>query len=254
MLGALDKCGNYTIVSDAIRNKHYKCIGCNNRVILKSGEIRKPHFCHYTQSSCTYYDCPNESQIHKDLKYKIAQRLKNKEVFQFLLLCNAGTCGGEIRMDDIVYKDGDEIIVEYKQPDFIADVAVLNNGEIRYIIEIKHTHSTTTNVRPEPWYEISTEQENTLEYSDYYFCERKDRICFRCEIQKEPWVNNLPHRNNGNCLGCNKFDLTNSRNGIYIEPYCRQICRDCWNWSMPDEWFLELKEQYKTRIRCELEF
>ena len=91
-------------------------------------------------------------------------------------------------------------------------------------------------------------------YNDDYYCERKDRICVRCEIQKEPWVKNLPSRDNGNCLGCNKVDLFTSRNGIYIEPYCRQICRDCWNWAMPDEWFLELKEQFSTRNHCELDF
>lgn len=240
MLGALDKHGNYITVRDAIRNEHYDCIGCDERVILKSGEIRKRHFSHYAQTTCTYYDDPNESQTHKDMKYKIAQRLKNKDLLQFTLLCNAGTCGGEYQMDVIEYKDGDEIIIDYKHDNFIADVAVLNKGEIRYIIEIKQT-TTTTNDWPEPWYAISSDQED---YSDYFFCERNDRICKRCKIQSEPWVKNLPGRDNGNCLGCNKIDLRSSKNGIYIEPYCRQICRDCWNWGMPDEWFLELKNQY----------
>ena len=107
------------------------------------------------------------------------------------------------------------------------------------------------------WYEISTEQDTSQDEdgTDYYFCERKDRICARCKVQSEPWVKNLPYRDSGNCLGCNMFDLGTSRNGIYIEPYCRQICRDCWNWGMPDELFLELKKQYnrKQQSRCELD-
>jgi hypothetical protein len=60
---------------------------------------------------------------------------------------------------NIDYKDGDETIIEYRDPlnKYVADVALINVGKVRYIFEIKHTHATITDVRPEPWYEFTTE-------------------------------------------------------------------------------------------------
>ena len=55
----------------------------------------------------------------------------------------------------IQYEDGDEVKEEFRGPGgkWIADIAILNAGNVRCIIEVQVTHKTVT-PRPEPWYEI----------------------------------------------------------------------------------------------------
>lgn len=61
---------------------------------------------------------------------------------------------------NIKYKKNDKVIVEYRSScgKYIADIAVINKDKIRYIFEIKYTHETITDVRPEPWFEIEAEK------------------------------------------------------------------------------------------------
>ena len=135
-MGAIDFENNYVSPSDALKGKTYKCIECNNRVILRKGDIRIHHFAHYTQTNtCNYYDHPNESQIHKDAKLLLAKLLINKKHIEFVWDCDfpycraSSSCYAFSEVPSIKHKDGDEVILEYRDKDnkWVADVAVVNN-------------------------------------------------------------------------------------------------------------------------------
>jgi hypothetical protein len=116
-------------------------------------------------------------------------------------------------MHEYVYDNNDKVIIEYRDPKnkYVADIAVINNNKVKTIFEIKHTHETTTNVRPEPWYEITTDEifenenrienpipnpkDDGLEKDEYYIdCVRKskNRYCINCKISYESWALNIP--------------------------------------------------------------
>jgi hypothetical protein len=238
-LGAIDtETNKYTLPSDAIKCKKYKCIECNKKVILRKGEVRKPHYAHYAQTNtCHYYDHPNEAQIHKDAKMLMAQLLKDKKEILFTWDCKI--CGEFEAFDNddstILYKEEDEIITEYRSKDgkWVADVALINNGEVRYIVEIKNTHSTTTE-RPEPWFEVKAkelieivnetneamnkdnEEERKVnpnhidwEFSYRVPCIRNiDRYCYSSFCGKEQWIRKIPEYDetlkDNSCILCKK--------------------------------------------------
>ena len=76
-LGAIELGTNkYTLPFFATKDKEYKCVDCGKKVLLRKGNIRAHHFAHYSESNCSYYDHPNESQIHKDAKL-LLQKLLN---------------------------------------------------------------------------------------------------------------------------------------------------------------------------------
>ena len=262
-LGAIEvETGKYVSPTEANKTNSYICIDCSGKVILRKGEIRRAHFSHYLQSApCTYYDHPNESQIHKDAKLLMAQMLKDKGKIQFCWECCYPPCyntwsgsNAFSEVPNITYKDGDEVIVEYRDKDnrFVADVAVINNNDIRYIIEIKHTHKTTT-WRPEPWYEVDAthfieainnykSEQITENYTDdekrniiYEIgCIRPlKRYCYGSFCYKEKWVWKIPHFDskllNNSCILCNTkdyIDVSDVSTSKFTNGAIR-VCIDC---------------------------
>ena len=213
-LGALELESNtYISPADASKDKQYKCIDCNQTAILRKGTIRRPHFAHYSPTNtCSYYSKPSEAQIHKDAKLLMAKLLKERKNIQFTWPCHHCKVEEPYAFQDfpsITYRDGDEVVLEYrdKEGKWIADVAVVNGGEVRYIIEIKNTHATTTTCRPEPWYEIDANR--LIEYyEDPEFNELRSepgwiymlpclrqglqRYCYGSFCYKESWVKRIP--------------------------------------------------------------
>jgi hypothetical protein len=238
-LGAIEiETNKYVSPTEALKGKNYKCIECDKKVIIRKGTIRKAHFAHYVQTNiCTYYDHPNESQIHKDAKMLMAKLLTDKKSIQFIWRCDYKQCNTESysyefqEMPSIIYKEDDEVKMEYRDKDgkWVADVAIVNKGEVRYIIEIKNTHATTT-VRPEPWYEIDASElikEINTEHTDdpltdedklkedyiyYLCCQRTDimRYCYGSFCYKEYWVDKIPGYDTGlilnDCILCKNHE------------------------------------------------
>lgn len=164
-LGALHSSSNkYVLPTMALKTETYKCLECNKQVILKHGKIRRAHFAHYAQTNiCGYYDHPNEAQIHKDAKLLLAKLLNDRALLQFCWNCE-NCCNGYSPFNacdepSVIYKEGDEVVTEFRDKNnkWIADVTLINKGEVRYIFEIKNTHATLSTCRPEPWYEINAE-------------------------------------------------------------------------------------------------
>lgn len=259
-LGAIDiKTKEYTLPSKASKDRQYECVDCKKRVILRQGQIRAHHFAHYTQTNtCSYYDHPNEAQVHKDAKLLIQKLLNERRLLCFTWDCN--NCSGFYAFEEtssIEYKEGDQAILEYRGPNgkWIADIALVNNGEVRYIIEIKNKHATTSE-RPEPWYEIDAESsiqyvnqlyedaiKNPEDYgyvndTDFIFnfpCLRKniERNCYGSFCYKEQWVRRIPGydklNTDNSCIICKKKEYEPTYDGCTgkFQNGCIRVCFDC---------------------------
>lgn len=237
----------YTIPSRACKNTLYKCPDCNQRVIFRNGSVRVPHFAHFVSSiKCKFYNqTPGESETHKHAKLFIQQLLNEKKPITFIWSCKNQTKFGECGVSDdsteerIEYKDGDKVVLEYREPNgkYIADIAVINNEKVRYIIEIKHSHQTTTNYRPEPWFEIYADDVINNKESDYWFdnCRiNNKRFCTNCRVKQEDWVSKIPVLNQryGSerqwkqslpciCCGIEQYSPE------WIQNRPRQVCKIC---------------------------
>ncbi len=252
IVGALNtKTNNYTFPNKGEKGQDYKCVDCNQKVIFRKGNVRVPHFAHYSATNtCTYFEHQNEGQLHKNAKFKLAQMLKDKRKITLTWQCCSCECipaGDDI---DVEYSDGDKVIVEYRDPagKYVADIAVLNKDNlIKYIFEIKDTHATTTNTRPEPWFEFSvkgiegSEESNIecindgLEDNLNLYCERvcNLRKCNNCKAEEEAWALNLPYlgkkvggegawKQTADCILCGRDQY----NPVFIKGF-RQICKIC---------------------------
>ena len=265
ILGALDtETNKYVTPYTAEKGRSYKCIDCQQHVLFRKGTIRKVHFAHYSPTNtCAYYEHPNESQLHKEAKYKIQERLNNKFPIRIFNSCpECSIFPTEFDEQSIEYSDGDEAIVEYRDPNnkYIADVSLVNNGKVKYIFEVKYTHATTTSVRPEPWFEVNAkeifDEEERLLKNDkddnigqviILICIRtsKNRWCQNCRINKEAWVQNLPSliKKNGHDMGwqqvkpCIKCG-SDCYSPVFAKGYY-QICKMC-----ICEYEEELKKEY----------
>jgi hypothetical protein len=258
--GAIQTDNNeYVLPYKAEKNKNYKCIGCQQKLILKKGNIRKCHFAHYSETNCFYFEHPNESELHKEAKHKLASWLKQqKKIYIFMECCqtkyDGNKCGYEADEPTIEYEENDKVEIEYRDINnkYVADIAVINNNKVKYIFEIKNTHATITDVRPEPWFEIDALE--IIKHKDiedvYLTCIRdnKNRYCCVCRILDEEWVNNLPRLytkpgvytqtgygtawcQESPCIKCG----TIAYNGVFVRGY-RQLCEYC---------LLEHKEELK---------
>jgi hypothetical protein len=103
------------------------------------------------------------------------------------------------------------------------DVCILNaSGKPRCIIEVKHTHETSS-FRPEPWYELDASNillnlgQNAIE------CERK-AICDECKLDNYISMQTLiPYCKSSPCLMCDvKHDHYETKSGKKIA-----ICSNC---------------------------
>ena len=212
----------YVHPESADREKEFECMKCKRKVILRRGQINRAHFAHYkNKPACNFYTRPSESDHHKDAKYKLASMLREGRSILIHWPCSNLECG-RIGIDDFetavpkragypnrnltVFDSvpvprlctgttvkceqnlGDYVMVEYHDPHgkYVADVALLNGNTIKYIFEIRHSHATTTDCRPEPWFEISTDDFSNLygwrldNSSQFFSIFNKKQIIFDC--------------------------------------------------------------------------
>jgi hypothetical protein len=248
--GAIDvETNEYVMPQNAFKGRNYTCADCNQRVIFRKGDVRIPHFSHFTPiTKCRFYDgSPGESEIHKHSKLLIQKWLNEKKTLSIGWSCKNttkfGYCGvyDGYTDDEIKYQNGDSIVIEYRDPNgkYVADVAILNDNKVRYIIEIKHSHATSTLVRPEPWIEIdsgdisSCEIEDDTVYLDNCRINEK-RYCSNCRVKQEGWVSNIPvlvkkygvergWKQELPCISCG----TISYSPEWIQNRPRQVCKMC---------------------------
>lgn len=247
--GAIDvETQTYVLPTEASKGKNYVCAECDQKVIVRQGMIRKHHYAHYSPTTkCKFYDSAGETELHKHAKLFIKSWLEQKKSIWFAWACRTqfkfGLCNrsDDHTEDTLLYKEGDRVVLEYRDPKgkYIADIAVLNAGNVRYIIEVQHTHKTTTDCRPEPWVEISAD-EATLDNCDNDVLNLENirtnekRGCANCTVKREPWVGKIPilskkqgaERNweqDSPCIYCERI----SYNPEFIEGKFRQVCKIC---------------------------
>ena len=155
-LGALHN-GEYVSPYNAEKGRRYTCLcGCGGPLIFRKGEINVPHFAYPPgERHCDFsYDHPGEGEVHKMVKHIIADLLRKKKIKKVVRSCPKGCTYDE----EIDYEEGDEVIDEYPIGDrYKVDVALINNGKIKYIFEVYNTHKTTRET-PEPWFEIDAKK------------------------------------------------------------------------------------------------
>ena len=216
--GALDKDNNYIFPHNGIKKEKYKCPECNEDIIFKKGKVVIQHFSHKANSNCTYYsNSPSESEIHIYAKNILAQWLKEKKKLKIIGTCFS--CNEHFINKKIKHKDGDEVIIEYNSPckKYVADVAIINNGKVRYVLEVTNTHKTideAAEARPEPWFDF-----NAIDIiKDMDFNKNKSKLlCIRSD--------------------CNRFcDKCIPEKDIIEE--CKNIFKNCIERNIHSRWFL----------------
>ena len=198
-MGAINKhTNNYEYPKIADKKYKYKCPCCEKDVIFKNGKIKQPHFSHYkSDNPCYYYDKPSESQIHKDAKLLMKSLLDNKKQISIDRSCNY--CE-EINYDFIDYNETTKAVIEYKfyhnNSNRSADVALIENENIKYIFEICYKNKTKEENRPEPWIEINAEYLiNNINSGE--IIDEKGEISIKC-IRNYKCVKCVEHEENEN--------------------------------------------------------
>lgn len=193
-LGAIDESTNeYVFPRDATKNRIYKCPECGKSLIVCKGDIRAHHFRHKSckTNTCTYYDNPSESQIHKDAKHRLKTLLKTNKL-SFSRCCSCCDAKEEFEIPEVTESSHIEIEhrFRYNCSVRVADVAYVDDNEIICIFEICNTHRTSEHHRPEPWFEIDAtaliKTTNNTELSQLCIpCIRNNVKCEECVIKEE---------------------------------------------------------------------
>lgn len=228
-LGAFIK-GTTTYIYPAIANKtdKYTCPECENDLIFKQGQLRAHHFAHYkSDNPCNYYTKPSEAQVHKDAKTLLKVLLESGTTLTIRRACGTYHSGPNPNYEDFeipVFSDTSHVALEYRF-DYnglkIADVAYIDNGEIVCIFEICNTHKTSSDSRPEPWFEIhatdfihqvNSENTNTIQCIRKIPCDDCTPIaCKRCGVDCPRHIIELINsiRKYTICTSCNREIIDN---------------------------------------------
>jgi uncharacterized protein YkuJ len=160
-LGAINKLtGEYVYPKIANKTDEYICSECGKDLILCQGDIRAHHFRHKVDNinPCHHYSNPGESQIHKDAKLLFKTLLESKIQISFVRSCSECKKNEEYEIPET--SETSVIKMEYRfefNGPKVADVVYIDNDEIVCIFEICNTHTTSSENRPEPWFEIDAE-------------------------------------------------------------------------------------------------
>ena len=169
--GAINKeCSLYECPNEASKKNNYMCPYCKNDVILRKGIIRKHHFAHKSENNtCKYYTKPTKQHMIDDVKNIIQSNFNNNNQILIESKCEY-TKKYERPCLEIInkyIKKTDTITCEINF-DFIyndyhnkADIAFIENGNIKYIIECFIEDNDDSGVqfskafnRPEPWFKL----------------------------------------------------------------------------------------------------
>ncbi|MHC6327348.1 competence protein CoiA family protein [Escherichia coli] len=148
--------GKVINVNDAIRDKDYYCPCCDEKLTLRTGNIKRKHFSHRNDSKCN-----PESVYHKLAKflicYAISENAKGNKQIKMVSKCHG--CDKEhkkIITPRIFSNAKDEVPIDKYRCDVVA---YLNNGN-KVAIEVFHTHEIDEEKKKNlsiPWIELKSE-------------------------------------------------------------------------------------------------
>lgn len=254
-LGAINKQTD-EYVSPKIANKkdEYSCPDCNKDLILCQGKIIRPYFRHKIDSvnPCHHYSNPTETQIHKDAKMLIKMLLDKKIPLLFSRNCITCKKKEEFEIPEISETSTIKLEHSFKYKGIKqADVAYLDAGEIVCLFEICNTHKTSSENRPEPWFEIDAEtfiklaNDNSLSQIKIpcIRCEKCDD-CMEKELDRKRKIRNeverKSHENESNSYCCYSEPIME----ILIDIICgddaykkwSDICREMYPTKFDADW------------------
>ena len=136
----------------APRGALYTCLHCRERVTLRRGQVRVPHFAHRPDSQCT---ASYESLEHSAFKKLLAQGLRQHRKFTAQLRCPA--CEHDQRT---TYKLPPDTTVEEEVAvqNYRADVALLRGEEVVFAFEVYVIHEVSGEkalALQVPWLEVA---------------------------------------------------------------------------------------------------
>lgn len=119
---------------------NYVCSKCNTKVVFRNCTQKIKHFAHLSVTNCN-----GESDLHKFGKIQLKRWLdKNYSIY---IKKNSKIIA------IVEKKNDDKVFVEKGGLGYIADVVIYTNEKPRIILEVTHTHKTTSD-RPYEWYDI----------------------------------------------------------------------------------------------------
>lgn len=134
MLSALEN-NNPINAIDANKSISYTCPCCNEKVILKKGNIKIHHFSHSKNSNCNYNiwcEKENESDEHKKQKLDIYNALKLEGMKNVILEYWLGDCRPDIYYENL---DGKRCAIEIQKSEITEELLIqrtqkINNHDI----------------------------------------------------------------------------------------------------------------------------
>lgn len=81
LLGAINtNTNNYENIDSVEKINKYKCIGCDQDLILRKGNINYPYFVHKNKSICLYFKDPTTEQLLNDAKLYLQEMIKKNKI------------------------------------------------------------------------------------------------------------------------------------------------------------------------------
>lgn len=147
---ALNKSGKIVLATqETPRDEHYTCVSCQETMILRKGNIIRPHFAHKMNTNCSA-----ESAIHKAGKLLLQEFLLTGQELTIRKQCRRYCCQEthylQLNENVLVYE---EKAFLYRGKRIVPDVSITTKeGTLLVALEVYHTHRQKG--RPEPWYEF----------------------------------------------------------------------------------------------------
>lgn len=133
-------------------------VGCGGDLVLKWGNVRRPHFAHVGSSHRGRGCSGGESLMHLTAKEAVSRHLSSGG--KFLAHISCATCM-RLYTHTLELQAGEEVQMEFILPSGTADIGVFRPGntEPRFVVEIHFTNRTALARRScTPWFEFEAEE------------------------------------------------------------------------------------------------
>lgn len=189
----------------AKKRKHYFCPACKDTVILRKGEIKKPHFAHKASETCN-----QETILHKTAKQLIVDAISDWKTDKIDAPVLKRTCEICRQSKDQPLPDKvEDAILEYRMSEgFIVDVALMVGNQPAAAIEIKVTHAVDKNkakLLSSPFIEVDgqkiIENPTVLEPIQDHFLPLTCRACKQAKAQFQVKVKEISKQTGIELLG-----------------------------------------------------
>lgn len=178
MLVAINKIKERIYIDDAISREEYFCPFCEEKLILKKGNIRAHHFSHKADSNCSYHEYNDMSFWHLDWQERFP-----KETREVVLNNGKSKCIADILLEE------QKIVIEFQHSKISSEV--FNRRNKFYIsmgYKVIWLFDLTEDYDNERLYE--TNRKNVYKWNnprnalDYYYIDNQIEVYFQLQLDK----------------------------------------------------------------------